>query len=496
MMGLIAARLARDSTQGMVTRAGCTMATDQVESFGQLLRRRRQAAFLTQEALAERAHMSVRAISDLERGVIQSPHNDTVTMLVRALGLSPADRTAFRAAGRRQESPPAGIPTQPAESAAPDASTEPFVFVCYAHSDQSLAARLIADLQARDIACWVETKGLKAGSFDWEQALRDAIRACRAVLLLASRDARLSRFVKAELGVAELYRRPLVPVWVAGEEWVDCVPLSLITVQYIDARAARYAAGLAELVAALGRAEVLADGAGTAAERVPAAPPRNPYKGLRAFGEMDAGDFFGRSGMVGELVEVVRAASATGSEGAARLLAVVGPSGSGKSSLVLAGLLPRLRAGALPGSAGWVYLPPLAPGTHPLEALTVALAGTVDASMRALREHLEADSARGLHLLACRLGMGPEARVLLLIDQFEELFAHGTEEAERQQFVDLLVTAVTEPRGPTLAILTMRADFYHQAMRYPELWRLVERHTTFVAPLSVGWPTPSSARGC
>ena len=93
----------------------------------------------------------------------------------------------------------------------------------------------------------------------------------------------------------------------------------------------------------------------------------NPYKGLRAFKEADADDFFGREELTGQLL----ARLAEPGKGN-RFLAVVGPSGSGKSSVVKAGLIPALRAGALPGSEKWFILE-MIPGAHPLEELEVAL---------------------------------------------------------------------------------------------------------------------------
>ncbi len=75
--------------------------SDEVSSFGELLRRHRLAAGLTQEALAERARLGVRAISDLERGLHRNPQRDTVHLLAEALQLSPRDRAAFEAAARR-----------------------------------------------------------------------------------------------------------------------------------------------------------------------------------------------------------------------------------------------------------------------------------------------------------------------------------------------------------------------------------------------------------
>src|SRR5207245_10865501 len=106
-----------------------------------------------------------------------------------------------------------------------------------------------------------------------------------------------------------------------------------------------------------------------------------------------------------------------------RQLRVIGPNGSVKSSVVMARLLPRLQRGALPGSEEWIYLKPMVPGTHPLEALVLTLAPRLPhRSLKSLREDLEDDGARGLHLLATQLVREPRQKVVLLIDQFEELF--------------------------------------------------------------------------
>jgi energy-coupling factor transporter ATP-binding protein EcfA2 len=142
----------------------------------------------------------------------------------------------------------------------------------------------------------------------------------------------------------------------------------------------------------------------------------------------------------------------------ARLLAIIGPSGSGKSSVVMAGLLPRLQEGGLPGSQHWVYLDPLLPGAHPLESLAVLLAKHLpEKSLKTLREDLEDDSTFGLHLQASLLAKPPETRVVLFIDQFEEVFTQTISAEQRQHFLDVLITAVTEPQGPTILILTLRA---------------------------------------
>ena len=214
--------------------------------------------------------------------------------------------------------------------------------------------------------------------------------------------------------------------------------------------------------------------------------PRNPFKGLNAFTENDSRDFFGRDNLIEELATAVETTlTREQNEGQhARLLAVLGASGSGKSSVVKAGLLPCLHDGRVLNSNEWVYLDPIVPGTDPLEALTITLKSHFpDTSFKTLREDLEGDTSNGLYLLATQLVKKKEAKVVLLVDQFEEAFTLVTDEAQRQHFFDLLVTAVTEPRSPLFVILTLRADFYDRPMHYPELFRLIDDHHVSVLPL-------------
>jgi hypothetical protein len=218
--------------------------------------------------------------------------------------------------------------------------------------------------------------------------------------------------------------------------------------------------------------------------------PRNPYKGLRAFTEEDTRDFFGRDRLVNDLLqkmlELLVAPQAISPR--ERLLTIIGPSGSGKSSVLMAGLLPMLRSGEFPGSEQWIYLKPMVPGKYPLEALALTLKPYFpDSSIKTLREDLKDDAARGLHLLATQLAPKSDARVVLLVDQFEELFTQTDTEAERQQFIDLLLAAATEPHGPILVLLTLRADFYDRLTHYQDLARLIDNqdHHLLVFPMDM-----------
>jgi hypothetical protein len=155
-----------------------------------------------------------------------------------------------------------------------------------------------------------------------------------------------------------------------------------------------------------------------------AAPIRNPYKGLRAFQETDAADFYGREGLMDELLEAVLHH---------RLVAVVGPSGGGKSSVVRAGLLPALRAGALTESRGWV-ITDMFPGSHPFEELEAALLRVAVEDPGALLDELRNDD-RGLIRIIKRILPTDDTEMVLVIDQFEEMFSMVDDEETRRLFL-------------------------------------------------------------
>jgi basic membrane lipoprotein Med (substrate-binding protein (PBP1-ABC) superfamily)/DNA-binding SARP family transcriptional activator len=189
---------------------------------------------------------------------------------------------------------------------------------------------------------------------------------------------------------------------------------------------------------------LLADGAADD-DRRPAAA-RNPYKGLRPFAEPDAPDFFGRSGLIERVLDELRLGT--------RLLTLVGPSGSGKSSLVAAGVLPRVRAGAVPGSGAWQVVP--------------VLPDEVGAA------HLE------------QLVQSPvDGPTVLVIDQLEELFLHP-DPAVTGSFLRALTALVTAPAGGTRAVVTLRADFYDRPLQHRDLAEEFLAGVVTVLPLSAG----------
>ena len=199
---------------------------------------------------------------------------------------------------------------------------------------------------------------------------------------------------------------------------------------------------------------------------------RNPYKGLRAFDEADETDFAGRDRLVDQLIEVLAAN---------RLVAVVGPSGSGKSSVVRAGLLPALRKGRVAGSDRW-YATTVLPGANPFEELETALLRVAAERPADLLGVLESGSrgiARGVRHVAPQ----QDDEVLVVVDQFEELFTLA-DPAEVARFLDALAVAVTEERPRLRVVLTLRADFYDRPLRHESIGRLVRDATVAVLPLA------------
>ena len=168
-----------------------------------------------------------------------------------------------------------------------------------------------------------------------------------------------------------------------------------------------------------------------------------PFKGLASFQMADAPYFFGRERLVAELIARLVGAP---------LLGIIGPSGSGKSSVLRAGLLPALAAGVLPGSESRHHVL-VRPGEHPLEELRTAMGGL------------------------------DEEPVVLAVDQFEEVFTACADEDERAAFIEELVSAATSVRRRHTVLLAVRADQYGRCAAYPALSILLAANHVLVGPM-------------
>jgi WD40 repeat protein/tRNA A-37 threonylcarbamoyl transferase component Bud32 len=181
-----------------------------------------------------------------------------------------------------------------------------------------------------------------------------------------------------------------------------------------------------------------------------------PFKGLASFEPVDADYFFGRERLVAELVARLVGAG---------FLGIVGPSGSGKSSVLRAGLLPALAGGVLPGSGSWRRLL-LRPGERPLEELRRVL---VSGAKDPLAEALDT--------------LPSGARLLLAVDQLEELHTACRSDAERAAFAETLARAAADPDGRAVVVVALRADFYGRFAAYPGLAELLGGNQVLVGPM-------------
>jgi class 3 adenylate cyclase/WD40 repeat protein/energy-coupling factor transporter ATP-binding protein EcfA2 len=188
-----------------------------------------------------------------------------------------------------------------------------------------------------------------------------------------------------------------------------------------------------------------------------------PYKGLAAFEATDADYYFGRERLIAELITRFVGGS---------FLGLVGDSGCGKSSALRAGLLPALAGGVLPGSETWPQAV-MRPGEHPLAELGRALA-------RALPDRTLPTDDPSAALDAALAGLAAGQRLVVVVDQFEEVFNATRDDAERSAFIDLLTGA----RPGLKVIVAIRADHYGRCAAYPALARLLGSDQVLVGPLS------------
>jgi WD40 repeat protein len=210
----------------------------------------------------------------------------------------------------------------------------------------------------------------------------------------------------------------------------------------------------------------------------------SPYRGLSAFGQDQAEVFYGRERLTAQLVESL-AARLDG----AGVLVVSGASGAGKSSLLHAGLLPALRSGMLTAkAAGWpvrTMIPTAAPG----EELARVLAEVGDGDPLAIRRSLETAPEQA-HVLV-REAVGPDRRLLLVVDQFERVFTllENDDGRQRRAFIAALTAAATQPYGPSgqpaaLVVIAVRSDFLAACATHPELTDSLQDGLFLVGPMS------------
>lgn len=350
------------------------------------------------------------------------------------------------------------------------------VFLSHNSKDKPAVERIANKLRELGFEPWLDKWHLAAGQ-SFQAGIESGLRASNACAVFfgphgpgawqkaelevaqdrAVKDPDFRLFLVLLPGVPEPFDATVLPAFLNMRTWVDLRP------GYEDPQRFQ------PLVSAIAGLPI---GPGALPERDESAAP---YRGLQVFDEEHAEFFHGREADVQRLLEKLKSS---------RFLAVVGPSGSGKSSLVRAGLLPALRNGALPGSHDWPVRV-FKPGARPLDALAAQLVQLApDRPMGRTLDELR-DSPRTLDLAATLLldGRPPATRLLLVIDQFEEVFTLCHSEEDRVQFLDNILHAATVPDGRCVVVLTLRADFYPRCAAYPELAALMSAHQALVGPL-------------
>jgi energy-coupling factor transporter ATP-binding protein EcfA2 len=362
------------------------------------------------------------------------------------------------------------------------------VFVSYARSDGAAAAELNSWLRDQGLSTFFERNELRPG-LRWLPALEDAIGRSKAVVILVG---------KGGIGNTQQYERelalirqtgdpkfPVIPVLMPGSDSPPTGFLQVLTsVDLSKGRSVLQQTKNLEALRSALRGETLA----TSATRASICP----FRGLEPFREEDATFFCGRDAAIRELVGRVQEHE---------FVVVVGPSGSGKSSLVFAGLLPALQKG---GRTTMWDVVPLRPGKLPLHALAEAFGTAPDnAGPAAIYTYLEGEAAafragdadKLARIVDRRLDNAPEKpdRLLIYVDQWEELYATAPapEDKERfkqhsadvQRFIELLVATASGVGSRTSVVLTVRADFYNPLIRNPLLGRLLPRQQVNILPM-------------
>lgn len=347
------------------------------------------------------------------------------------------------------------------------------VFISYSRRNKTFAERLARDLDDAGLEVWIDFRQITAGEL-WQQEIYRGIERSEFVIFCMSPDSVASVWCNKEIEAAREQDKLIIPLMIvdAYDDLKNSEALSWILdvhfINFVD----RHEQAYPELLEALPGARPVGVYDVFDADNV-----LNPFKGLEAFQQTDAHFFFGREGMIARSLQRMQET---------HFLAFVGASGSGKSSLVRAGILPALRSGKLPGSETW-RIAIMTPGDKPLESLVTRI-----------MPYLQADDTRTIERVIQNiqdpeivrqyvdniLRDAPEnSRLLMVIDQFEEVFTRASD-SEAKPFIDTIVKVVTSEDIRVQVIVTMRADFFGSLSRYPELAGLFEQQQIIVTDMT------------
>jgi formylglycine-generating enzyme required for sulfatase activity len=339
-------------------------------------------------------------------------------------------------------------------------------FLSFTSLDREAARTVARGLKAAGVDVWWDEGGIGWGD-DWQGEIEQALSRCGNYVILLGQGG-VRRWVKPELGIA-LKRYvddglPILPLLLHGVTAESMPPfLSLFQARSLPPDLGAYDfKGLARELAA------------TAQPSAPLAEGLCPFPGLLPFEEEAAPFFLGRQA---DTLAVLQRLG-PGLDGVhRRWLQVEGPSGVGKSSLVRAGLIPAVRDGWLEEQSGgeWTVLI-LRPGARPLQAL----AATLERTFRGRAETERFDNLRDMGrtdrddlAYLVRVAMPAPQRLLLVIDQLEEIFTLTDEEAARNRFDALLAAALADGDCPLYLVTTVRSDFLLHIGELPRLQTLL-----------------------
>ena len=361
------------------------------------------------------------------------------------------------------------------------------IFISHSHSDKAFSTRLAAALRERGFEPWIDHEGIRGGA-RWSTSIQEGLDACQALVLVLSPTAMGSSNVEDEWQYALDEGTPIVPVLVEPTR----VHFQLKRIQHIDFLERDFGEAVVALERSLrdALAEAAPDADASAAASTDgldaSSPVVCPYRGLRAFREEDAPYFFGREAFTTLLVDAM---------GASPMVGVIGPSGSGKSSVVHAGLVPALRSSGDEGGA-WAVVD-MRPGSEPYRSLARALLPLLEGEDLSETDRLvEVNKMAGhmrdgqLHpkdvLSRARETRPALGRLLLVADQFEELYTLTVEEEVQRAFQDLLFEAAFESNGglPLTLALTLRADFLGHALAYRPFADAIQKHDVKLGPMN------------
>jgi len=346
------------------------------------------------------------------------------------------------------------------------------IFISHSSRDAESAGRISAWLGSQGFEeiflDFDKHAGIQPGA-DWERTLYSEVARSHAVILIVTANWHASRWCWSEFTQARALGKAIFPIIEAptGETIVAS------DIQHLDLTSDRKA-GLDQLARAL---EAIA----REQHDFPWDGSRPPFPGLFAFQDEDAAIYFGRDDDIRRLTERLNARR---TQGGARLIALLGASGSGKSSLLRAGLIPRIRR----DNRNWIVLSPFRPGTQPLDEFCMALGLALGKphAWRDVRNRLAREDARPvLANLArdLRANSGSlDAQILITIDQFEEIFSVAAAK-EASVFLEVLSVALGDAL-PFIAVIALRSDYLGLLQREERLTSSFEEFSLKPMPLT------------